>query len=117
MAKLITFKAPVSDKGKISYVDMQGYVCRLPVGDTEVKFVLQVGGLDGKPEYLTHYASGWKLPGSLNEVRVAALVRWGTSSARLTDREAARRLLAGHVDRLGAEAIMAKLKAAPVINK
>lgn len=64
MAKLVTYKVPALDKGKIVYLDKQGITARLYVGNVQEHFVLQVDA-DGKPECLVHYPTGQKFGGSL----------------------------------------------------
>lgn len=120
MPKLITFKAPATDKGKIVTVEKRGYVCLLYVGNYQEKFVLQVcdmiqgRAVQARVEFLTHYASGMKI-GNLNPVKIRDMCSRGSYS-RMTDRDAAKQLLADLVAAHGADTIRAKFKAATVYN-
>ena len=116
MAKLITYKVPANDKGTIVYQEKQGYVANLMVGETKVKFVLQLG-LGGFPDGLAHYASG-QLFGekSLNQKKIENRLRHG-SGYRTTNRDAAQDIINEIVDRFGVVKIMELLNSAPVLNK
>lgn len=115
MAKLITFKAPAMDKGKIVTVEKQGYVAFLYVGTHREKFVLQIGGIDNEPEVVTHYATGQMMPGKLNDIKISNLMARGSYS-KLNNRDAAQQLIHRAVDKVGVDRVMTVIKAAPVIN-
>jgi hypothetical protein len=116
MAKLITFKTPALDKGKITHVEKQGYAAWLYVGPHREKFVLQIGGIDNKPEKLAHYATGQLMPGTLNDMKIRNLMGRG-SHARMSDRDAAQQIIHRAVDRSGVDKVISVIRAAPVINK
>lgn len=116
MAKLITYKAPALDKkGKLVHIEKQGYVAFLNVGHHREKFVLQIGGIDNEPEFLVHYATGQKMPGSLNDLKIRNMFARGSAS-RLNNRDAAQQLIHQAVDRNGVDKVMAVIKAAPIVN-
>lgn len=111
MAKLVTIKAPAMEKGKVVTLDVQGYVALLYVGTRQEKFLLQLDHADGKPAHLTHYASGMKV-GNLNAVKALHHI----SYQRMTDREAAKRLLHSLVVKHGTDKVLARMQAAAVLN-
>ena len=83
MPKIITYKVPALDKGKIVTIEKQGYVAHLYVGDVQEKFILQLG-FDGTPEHLVHYATGKKFGDTLVSAMIclaAARVRAVMASA------------------------------------
>jgi hypothetical protein len=115
MSKIITFKAPALDNGKIVHVEKRGFVCKLYVGNIQEKFILQLSDLfENEVEFLTHYASGNKV-GALNPIKIRNMCTRGTAS-RLTDRDAAKILVSELVDKVGADKVLRVMKAAPVIN-
>lgn len=92
-------------------VEVEGEVMHLPVDAKVVSFfVHEYGG----STVLTHYASGMRV-GKLNPIKLLHSVRWGTG-AQMSDREAAKRLIARAIDRNGVERVHAVFNAAPVIN-
>ncbi|MDK4729357.1 hypothetical protein [Rhizobium phaseoli] len=115
MPKLITFKAPALDKGKIVHIEKSGYVVKLYVGNIQEKFVIQTSDLfPEEGEFLTHYASGNKV-GALNPIKIRNMTGWGTAH-RTTDREAAKQLLEEIVAKVGADKVLKVMRAAPVLN-
>lgn len=112
MGTLITFNTPAMDKKKNLIVEeRQGYVALLYVGNYQEKFVLQTERNGTDVQSLVHWASGYKL-GDLNPIKV----RHWRSYSTMTDREAAKQLLADVVSRIGADAVREKLASVPVIN-
>jgi hypothetical protein len=104
-------------KGKrqgIEYKTRRGNVAFFDIAGEKIKFVLQADN-EGEATELTHYASGFVF-GRLNPVKVEYMVSRGTYSGQLTDRSAAEILIARAVDKLGADKVLATLKAAPTIN-
>lgn len=116
MAKPITFKVPVKNRrGKVTLVDATGFVANLRVGLDPVKFVLQISRATGKPEKLTHYATGG-IVGSINDAKVRAMVSRG-HHARPNDRQAAQELIDRVVSQYGLDKVLATFAASEVINR
>lgn len=107
MAKVVTIQAP-SNKGLF---EVRGVVAKLYVGAYQRKFLLQEDGAPGRT-VLTHYASGMRI-GDLTPIKFAG----GRVHERLTDREAARRLLDELVAKHGAERVLETMDRAPVRNR
>lgn len=117
MAKLVTYKAPALDQnGKIVEIEKQGYTAFLYVGPHREKFMLQVGGIDNDAEFVVHFATGQKMPGSLNDEKIRNMMAHGHAS-RLNTRAAAQQLVNRAVDRAGVDKVMAVIRAAPVLNR
>lgn len=116
MPKIITYKVPALNKGgKIEHIEKRGYVVKLYVGNVQEKFVIQMSDLfANEGEFLVHYASGNKV-GSLNEIKIRNMCGRGTAS-RMTDRDAAKQLLADIEAKVGADRIRKVMNAAPVLN-
>jgi hypothetical protein len=120
---IVTFNIPCAngitkrgraDKRKgIRHETRTGTTINLDVGDTVVRCVLQ-HGTDGKPEALVHYASGCII-GRLNAEKVRAMMEYGHAH-RLNDRGAAKAIMARAVAINGADVVLAKMAAMPVIN-
>jgi hypothetical protein len=114
MAK-VEFKIPCKGKrGAIEYKTKSGNIAFFDVAGEKIKFVLQADS-EGEATELTHYASGFVF-GRLNPVKVQHLVSRGSYSGQLSDRGAAEILIGRAIDRIGADKVLATLKAAPVIN-
>jgi hypothetical protein len=113
MAKLISFNVPVQDRKTkaITSEQKQGYVALLYVGNYQKKFVLQCDA-NGEVRTLTHWASGMRV-GDLDPIKV----RYWSSYSTLSDRDAAKMLLADVVAKIGADKACATMEAAPVINQ
>jgi hypothetical protein len=117
MPRIIEFKTPATERKTGAYVEniSRGYVARLYVGNYQEKFILQFGP-DGQPETVAHFASGYKLPGSINDQKVRYMLAVG-SGAKLTDRKAAQAVIDELVRQHSAGTVLEKMRAAPVINK
>jgi hypothetical protein len=112
MATTITYKVPTAIRatGETRLEERSGKVAWLKVGETRVKFVLQ----GGEGNTLVHFASGMVV-GYLNPIKVEHMCRAG-HNARMMSRKAAEVVIARAVARLGAQGLLAKLAAVPVIN-
>lgn len=115
----ITFKVPAQHpkSKKAMELERKGRVAWLQIGDRKVKFVLQQSAAAvnaGEAAYLTHYASGL-IFGNLNEVKVRYMLAKG-HHAKLNDRDAAEELITERVAAFGADEVLKRLDAAPVIN-
>lgn len=117
MAKLITYKAPAFDKktGKITEIEKQGYVAWLYIGPYREKFVLQIGGIDGTPEFVVHHATGQKMPGDLRDMQIRNMMARG-HAAKLNFRDAAQQLIHAAVDKNGVDRVRSVIAAAPILN-
>lgn len=114
MAKLVTYKVPALDKGKLVYVEKQGFTARLYVGNVQEHFMLQVNAF-GEPECLVHYPTGQKFGDTLNSVKIRNAMAYGHAH-RTTDRAAAEQIIAETVARVGLDKVRAVMKAAPIVN-
>ena len=114
MPKIITYKVPALDKGKIVTIEKQGYVAHLYVGNVQEKFILQLG-FDGTPEHLVHYATGQKFGEALNSVKLRNMLAYG-SAHRTTDRDAAEQIIAETITKLGIDKVRAVMASAPILN-
>ncbi len=114
MPKIVTYKVPALDKGKIVTIEKHGHVAHLYVGNVQEKFVLQLG-FDGAPEHLVHYATGQKFGGTLNSVKVRNMLAYG-SAHRTTDRAAAEQIIAETVAKVGIDKVRAVMASAPILN-
>lgn len=85
---------------------------RLYVGARQERFFIHDDAAEGA--ILSHYASGQRV-GALAPIKLTAAVRWGTGGT-ITDREAAKRLIAKVIERNGADKALAVMNAAPRIN-
>lgn len=90
---------------------VEAEVMRLYVGAYQEKFFVHDSGAE---TVLSHYGSGQRV-GALGAIKLAHAVRWGTGGT-ITNREAAKVLLAQVVERNGDLAAVRKMRAAPVIN-
>lgn len=114
MPKIVTYKVPAIDKGKIVTIEKQGHVAHLYVGNVQEKFVLQLG-FDGAPEHLVHYATGQKFGGTLNSVKVRNMLAYG-GAHRTTDRAAAEQIIAETIAKVGIDKVRAVMASAPILN-
>ena len=106
-------RSPAKGKnGELIHVEVFGPVCQLRVGRYQHKFILQRCPITGAVEKLTHYASGMVV-GSLREFRVSAYLGRGS---RITDRDAAKALIASAIAKNGAERVNVVINSAAVIN-
>jgi len=114
MPKIVTYKVPALDKGKIVTIEKQGHIAHLYVGNVQEKFVLQLG-FDGAPEHLVHYATGQKFGDTLNSVKVRNMLAYG-GAHRTTDRAAAEQIIAETVAKVGIDKVRAVMASAPILN-
>lgn len=114
MAKLVTYKVPALDKGKLITMEKQGFVANLYVGNVQERFMLQIDAT-GAPAHLVHYATGQKFGDTLNSVKVRNMLAYGHAH-RTTDRAAAEQIIAEIVARIGLDKVRAVMKGAPIIN-
>lgn len=117
MPRAITYKIPVTfskgpKKGQIEYRERHGIPAQLYVGDYQLRFALQFEGKEIGPSKLVHVPSGM-IFGSLHDAGVRYLCSRGTVP---TPRECAEYLIADICAKHGADAVLAKIDAATIIN-
>lgn len=95
--------------------EISGTIAILPVGDRKVRFLIERLS-DGSLGSLTHVASGQAFTRNLKRFGVSFLVQHGTWHRAPTARELAEAAIADAVHTYGADAVLARIDAAPVIN-
>lgn len=111
MAKKIEYQVPTKD-GTQTRV---GVPMLATIGGKRVKLVLQMD--DGAhASCLVHYASGYVLSRGIQDAKVRHFVRVGTYGKKMTDREAAKAVLASLIEKNGADRVLAVMTSAPVLN-
>lgn len=90
---------------------VEATVVKLYVGAIQERFFIVDSGAE---TVLSHYDSGLRV-GSLGGIKLAHAVRWGTGGT-ITNRKAAEILIAQAVERNGADVVLSKMRAAPVLN-
>lgn len=113
MTKTISFLSPAIDykTREQTVVERRGVRVKLYVGNYQETFVLQFRADCDDVECLTHYASGMKF-GDLAPIKL----RHARSYSIMTDREAAKELIADIVAKRGADNVLEIMKRAPVLN-
>ncbi len=114
--KTVAFKVPAMDGGKIVHIEKQGSVVWLDLGGKREKFVLQFEGIDNRPRYVTHYATGHKMPGDLQQRAIGQLMSQGHAH-RPDYRKMAQALVDEVIAENGAERVRKVISAAAVLNK
>lgn len=120
MSKLTTLTVPTAT----GTTTVSGYVANIPlnIGRTDmpdaptVKFFIVVDA-NGKPENLTHYASGKMFHSHLLDANISYRLRHGTDAPRLSNRALAEEAVFNAVKNFGLPAILKALNEAPVINR
>jgi type IV secretory pathway component VirB8 len=112
----VTYKTPGLDKKsrKIVYTEKRGDVAFMQIGERRVKCVLQRDDKESAPA-LVHYASGWVIV-SRDAIHNYHLMQYVNARVSLTWRHVAELVLANTIDQVGADKVLAKMDAAPVIN-
>lgn len=113
--KTATIKAPAMQDGKIVYVEKTGVVAWLDLGGKREKFILQFEGVDNRPRYVTHYATGQKMPGDLQGRAMGLLLSRGHAHP-INYRAIAQQIIAETVEQNGLERVRKVIAAAPIVN-
>jgi hypothetical protein len=116
MAK-IDFQIPCAPKKRgapIEYKTKSGNVVFFKINGEKIKFVLQQPDGSSEATELTHYASGMVF-GRLNPLKIERMMTGG-HLVRTSNRRAAEILISRAIANMGAEKVLAALKAAPVLN-
>lgn len=104
-----TIMIPTEQHGPI---EVTGEVMRLDVAGKEIRFLCHKSPRASDGMVLTHYASGMRF-GPLGSIK---LLRFVGRGREISDREAAKELIAKAIAINGAPAVLAKLAAAKTIN-
>jgi hypothetical protein len=113
----IEFQVPCLAKKRgapIEYKTRSGNVAFFKIAGERIKFVLQQPEGSKEATELTHYASGMVF-GRLNPLKIERMMAGG-HHVRTSDRRAAEILILRAISNMGAEKVLATLKAAPVVN-
>jgi hypothetical protein len=110
MPRIVTFNIPRTNG---TAAQARGIPILLMVGERKIKFIFQRDD-EGHPRWLTHHASGYKF-GSLDDA-ICEIICTLSPYHKFTHKQLAEFLVNKIVTRLGADKVLAKLDAAPVIN-
>ena len=111
MAKLKTIAIPCEGDTR----EMTGTVAIFPIGKRKVRFLIERKE-DGSVGALTHYASGYAFHRNLQSLAVSFLVQHSVYHRQPSPRELAEAAIADAVYAIGADKVLAKIYAAPVLN-
>ncbi len=104
-----TILVPTTGHGPL---EVTGTVMWFEVGGKRVKFLCHQSLRSDEGKVLTHFASGMCV-GKLGNIRLGAYIALGR---KISDRDAAKKLVDQAVERNGAENVLAKIAEAKIIN-